>query len=108
MNDSSANFCYPVAPMESVSILLRYFALAFSALLPLINPLGSALEILAVVGDAPPHVYHVLARKIAINTVLFLLVFELVGAALLAFSAFPCRRYKSPADSSSPDSVGSY
>jgi multiple antibiotic resistance protein len=77
--------CYPVAPMEIVSILLRYFAIAFSALLPLINPLGSALEIMAVVGDAPPHVYRVLARKIAINTVLFLLVFELVGAALLAF-----------------------
>src|SRR5579872_3888403 len=77
--------CYPVAPMESFSILVRYFALAFSALLPLINPLGSALEILAVVGDAPPHVYRVLARKIAINTVLFLLVFELIGAGLLAF-----------------------
>lgn len=71
--------------MEIVSILVRYFALAFSALLPLINPLGSALEILAVVGDAPAHVYRELARKIAINTVLFLLVFELVGAALLAF-----------------------
>jgi multiple antibiotic resistance protein len=71
--------------MQNVALLTRYFALAFSALLPLINPLGSALVIMAVVGNAPREVYKELARKIAINTILFLLVFELVGAALLAF-----------------------
>ena len=71
--------------MQNVALLVRYFALAFSALLPLINPLGSALVILAVVGRAPREVYKDLARKIAINTVLFLMVFELVGAGLLAF-----------------------
>jgi multiple antibiotic resistance protein len=66
-------------------IVLKYFALAFSALLPLINPLGSALVFLGLVGIAPTDVYSRLARKIAISTTLFLLVVELVGAALLNF-----------------------
>lgn len=71
--------------MGSVSILAKFFALAFSALLPLINPLGSALVLLGLVGDAPASVYRDLARKIAIRTTLFLAVVELVGTALLEF-----------------------
>jgi len=66
-------------------IVLKYSALSFSALLPLINPLGSALVFLGLVGVAPTDVYRSLARKIAISTTLFLLVVELVGAALLNF-----------------------
>jgi hypothetical protein len=77
--------CYPVAPMGSFSILAKFFALAFSALLPLINPLGSALVLLGLVGDAPAPVFRDLARKIAIRTTLFLAVVELVGSALLEF-----------------------
>ena len=61
------------------------FGIAFSALLPLVNPLGSALVFYGLVGAAPPEVYRHLARRIAINTVLFLLVIELIGAALLSF-----------------------
>lgn len=71
--------------MGSFSILAKYFALAFSALLPLINPLGSALVLLGLVGDAPASVFRDLARKIAIRTTLFLAVVELVGSALLEF-----------------------
>ena len=77
--------CYSVAPMGSVSLLAKFFALAFSALLPLINPLGSALVLLGLVGHAPASVYRDLARKIAIRTTLFLAVVELVGTALLEF-----------------------
>src|SRR5277367_3502126 len=66
-------------------IVLKYFGLAFSALLPLVNPLGSALVFLGLVGAAPPEVFRALARKIAINSTLFLLVVELVGATLLNF-----------------------
>src|ERR1700733_787931 len=66
-------------------LLLKTFMLAFSALLPLINPLGSALLFLGVVGNAPPQVFRDLARKVAVSTVLFLLVIELAGSALLAF-----------------------
>jgi multiple antibiotic resistance protein len=66
-------------------VVLRSFVLAFGALLPLINPLGSALLFLGVVGDEPPEVFRQLARKVAISTVLFLLIIELAGATLLNF-----------------------
>ena len=36
--------------MESLPLLIKFFALAFSALLPVINPLGSALLLLEIVG----------------------------------------------------------
>lgn len=71
--------------MASLAIVVKFFGLAFSALLPLINPFGSALFFLGLVGNAPPEVYRALARKIAISTVLFLLAIDLVGTAILAF-----------------------
>jgi multiple antibiotic resistance protein len=71
--------------MASVALLVKYFALAFSALLPVINPLGSALVLLGLVGDAPASVFRDLARKIAIRTTLFLAIVELVGTFLLEF-----------------------
>jgi multiple antibiotic resistance protein len=66
-------------------LLWKYFALGFSALLPLINPLGSALVFLGLVGRAPIDTYRSLARNIAINTVVFFAVIELVGSSLLGF-----------------------
>lgn len=59
--------------------------LAFSVLLPLINPLGSALVFLGLVGEAPPAVYHSLARRIAIANTIFLGIIELLGSAILHF-----------------------
>jgi multiple antibiotic resistance protein len=66
-------------------LLWKYFAIGFSALLPLINPLGTALIFLGLVGNAPIDVYRSLARRVAINTVIFLAVIELVGSYLLGF-----------------------
>lgn len=66
-------------------LIWKYFALGFSALLPLINPLGSALIFLGLVGRAPIDTYRALARRIAINTVVFFAVIELVGSSLLDF-----------------------
>jgi multiple antibiotic resistance protein len=66
-------------------LLWKYFALGFSALLPLINPLGSALIFLGLVGNAPIDAYRSLARKIAINTVIFLAIVQLIGSSLLGF-----------------------
>lgn len=66
-------------------LLWKYFALGFSALLPLVNPLGSALVFLGLVGISPPHVYRALARRIAINTVIFFAVIQLIGSSLLGF-----------------------
>lgn len=71
--------------MGSLSLFVKFFALAFSALLPVVNPFGSALVFLGIVRDAPDSVFRSLARRIAINTTLFLVVVELVGTALLAF-----------------------
>jgi multiple antibiotic resistance protein len=65
--------------------LWKHFALGFSALLPLINPLGTALIFLGLVGNAPIDTYRALARRIAINTIIFFAVIELIGSYLLGF-----------------------
>jgi multiple antibiotic resistance protein len=70
--------------MEPKSVWIS-FLLAFTALLPLINPIGSALIFLGLVGDEPAAVYRQLARKIAISTILFLIVIEFLGSLLLSF-----------------------
>jgi multiple antibiotic resistance protein len=66
-------------------LLWSSFLLAFSALLPVVNPLGSALVFLGLVGSAPAETYRKLARKIAINNIIFLAVIEVLGAAILNF-----------------------
>ena len=66
-------------------LLWEFFALAFSALLPLINPLGSAFVFLGLVGIVPSPVYKSLARRITINTILFLAVIEIIGSTILSF-----------------------
>jgi multiple antibiotic resistance protein len=68
-----------------VKVVFTFFGLAFSALLPLINPLGDALVFLSVVGPAGPAVYRRLARRIALDTTVFLLVIEAGGAAVMKF-----------------------
>jgi multiple antibiotic resistance protein len=66
-------------------LIWNAFLIAFTALLPLINPLGSALVFLGLVGDERPEVYRSLARRIAINNIIFLTVIELLGSAILRF-----------------------
>ena len=63
----------------------KVFLVAFSVLLPLINPLGSALVFLGLVGDAPPKVLRSLAWRIAINNIVFLGIFEVAGGIILSF-----------------------
>jgi len=66
-------------------LALQFLTLTFSALLPVINPLGSALVLLELVGPAPPEVFRSLARKIAFSTFFFLLAIDIAGAAILSF-----------------------
>ena len=66
-------------------LLWNSFLIAFSVLLPLINPLGSALVFLGLAGEAPPAIYRSLARRIAVNNIVFLTIFELLGATILNF-----------------------
>jgi len=77
--------------MATATLVFKFFGLAFSALLPLINPLGSALVFLGLVGPAPQPVIRKLARQIAISTTLFLIVIELAGAAVLSFFGISLR-----------------
>jgi multiple antibiotic resistance protein len=72
---------------SAMSLFFREFVLAFSALLPVVNPIGSALIFLSVVGSVPADYYAKLSRQVAVNTILFLLIIELIGAALLTFFA---------------------
>jgi multiple antibiotic resistance protein len=65
--------------------LSKFFGLALSALLPLVNPLGDALVFLGLVGSAPPAVYRSLARRIAISTTIFLITIEVGGTLFLKF-----------------------
>lgn len=60
-----------------------FLALAFGALFPVVNPVGSSLVFLGMIGTAPRQVFRALARKIAISTGLFLFAIDLGGAAVL-------------------------
>jgi multiple antibiotic resistance protein len=76
----------PTRPGREIKLQIwTSFLLAFSVLLPLINPLGSALVFLGLCGDAPPKLYRSLARRIAINNIVFLGIIELAGATVLNF-----------------------
>lgn len=66
-----------------MSTFADFFALAVGALLPVINPVGSSLVFLGMVGTAPRQVFTMLARRIAIATFLFLVATDVAGAAVL-------------------------
>jgi len=66
-------------------LIWKYFALAFTALLPLVNPLGSAILFVGLVGPVPISLYRSLARQIAFNIIVFFVVIELIGTAILNF-----------------------
>lgn len=66
-------------------LIWKTFILASTALFPLINPIGSALVFLGLVGDRKDDVYRKLAGQIALSTFAFLLVVEFGGAAVLRF-----------------------
>jgi multiple antibiotic resistance protein len=64
---------------------LRFIPLAFSALLPVVNPLGSALVFMTLVGPAEPAVYKRLAWKIALSSIILLAAVDFLGARILSF-----------------------
>jgi multiple antibiotic resistance protein len=63
----------------------KYFILGFSALVPLVNPPGSAFELLSIVGLVNVKPYKALAKKISINTAIFLTVTGMAGPYVLEF-----------------------
>jgi multiple antibiotic resistance protein len=64
---------------------LHYLALSVSALLPLVNPPGTALELLGIVGVGATKPYKALASKMALNAMLFLTIIALGGPYVLQF-----------------------
>jgi multiple antibiotic resistance protein len=66
-------------------LIWKTFILASTALLPLINPIGSALIFLGLVGDRTDDVYRKLAGQIALATFVFLILVEFGGSAVLRF-----------------------
>jgi multiple antibiotic resistance protein len=71
--------------MNHVLFALKFIPLSFNALLPVINPVGSAMVFLGLVGDADHETRKHLARSIAINTVWFLLAVQVTGSYVLRF-----------------------
>ena len=63
----------------------KTFFIAFSTLLPMIAPIGGALEIFTMVGLASDSTYRILARRIAINNIILLSIVEVLGSAILTF-----------------------
>jgi multiple antibiotic resistance protein len=71
--------------MRELFFALKFIPLGFSALLPIINPIGSAVLFLAVVGNADDATLKVLARRIAVSTFWFLLMVQVSGSYVLRF-----------------------
>ncbi|MHB1617554.1 MAG: MarC family protein [Metallibacterium sp.] len=64
---------------------LATLPLAFAALLPVINPVGTALIILGMVGEAPAPVFKSLALRVTIMMMVFIVVTEVLGQTILRF-----------------------
>jgi multiple antibiotic resistance protein len=71
--------------MKELMLVLKFIPLGFSALLPVINPIGSAVIFLGLVRYADHPTRKVLARLIAFNTVWFLVIVQITGAYVLRF-----------------------
>lgn len=71
--------------MKDISLVLKFIPLGFSALLPVINPIGSAVLFLGIVRNADHPTMKSMARKIAINTIWFLAAVQITGSYVLRF-----------------------
>ncbi|MEP7276345.1 MAG: MarC family protein, partial [Betaproteobacteria bacterium] len=75
-----------MAPLASeVRQFLEPLLLAVAALLPIVNPLGGAPIFLAKTSDLAPEEHDDLARRVAINCFMLLLVSTFIGAYVLDF-----------------------
>lgn len=67
--------------MKALSLVLEFVPLGFSALLPVINPIGSAMLFLQFVPNVDHGTMKHLARRISINTIWFLLIVQVARGA---------------------------
>jgi multiple antibiotic resistance protein len=71
--------------VKPLSLVLEFIPLGFSALLPVLNPIGSAVLFLGFVPNVDHATRKHLARRIAINTIWFLFIVQIIGAYVLRF-----------------------
>ncbi len=71
--------------MDSLLILVKTIPVAFMALMPVINPIGTAIVLLSLTDGADDLVRRSLAKSVAINTVILLTGLLLGGSYVLAF-----------------------
>lgn len=71
--------------VNDLSLVLTFIPLGFSALLPVINPIGSAMLFLGIARNADHATMKQLARKIAVSTIWFLVIVEISGGYILRF-----------------------
>lgn len=71
--------------MEDMATLARIVPLAFAALLPVVNPLGTAIILLGLTSDADAATRVRIARIVSINTALLLGVVLVAGRSILEF-----------------------
>ncbi len=73
--------------MDAVDLLGRFSTVptSFAALMPVVNPFGTAIIILGLVGAQPPEVYRRLAGRVALLMLVYIAVVELIGQWLLHF-----------------------
>ena len=71
--------------MDDLLSFGRAIPLAFAALLPLINPLGTAIILLGMTEDATPAERRQIARSVSVNTVVLLAVVLVAGRVVLGF-----------------------
>ena len=71
--------------MDELQIFARAIPLAFAAMFPLINPVGTAIILLGMTRHADLAERRSIARAVSINTVLLLAVVLVAGRAILGF-----------------------
>jgi multiple antibiotic resistance protein len=71
--------------LDDLLSFARAIPLAFAALFPLVNPVGTAIILLGMTEDADPQTRRRIARAIAINTALLLAVVLVAGRVILGF-----------------------
>ena len=71
--------------MDELQIFARAIPLAFAAMFPLINPVGTAIILLGMTRHADLAERRSIARAVSLNTVLLLAVVLVAGRAILGF-----------------------
>jgi multiple antibiotic resistance protein len=70
---------------EPLLAIVRSTLVTIAALMPIVNPIGSAPLFLSMTADLPSAARHVLARKVAANAFVMLIAAMLVGSQILRF-----------------------